>query len=135
VAALGAAWAFYWVVVDAFELPLEAVPGPRQGAGTPWFARALHRLGAVLWPLRPFGWAGRMLARLTRPWGEEVRFTERHPWETAGFGLAVGAALAIPGVGFFFRAIAIVAATALNARLEGDGGGDGAADGPGAIPP
>jgi hypothetical protein len=28
-----------------------------------------------------------------------------------------------------------VAATALNARLEGDGGGDGAADGPGAIPP
>lgn len=132
-AALGVAWAFYWVLVDAFELPLEVVPGPRRGAGPPWFARALRRLGAALWVLRPFGWAGRALARLTRPWEEEVRFTERHRWETAGFGLAVGAVLAIPGVGFFFRAIGIVAATALNARLEGDDAGG--ADAPGAIPP
>ncbi|WP_157376675.1 hypothetical protein [Anaeromyxobacter sp. K] len=120
-AALGAAWAFYWVLVDAFELPLEAIPGPRRGAGAPWYARALQRLGAALWLLRPFRWAGRLLARLTRPWAEEVQFTERHPWETAGFGVAVGAVLAVPGVGFFFRSIAIVAATALNARLEGDG--------------
>ncbi|WP_059438784.1 hypothetical protein, partial [Anaeromyxobacter sp. PSR-1] len=135
-AALGVAWAFYWVLVDAFELPLEAVPGPRRGAGTPWYARALQRLAAALWVLRPFGWAGRVLARLTRPWNEEVRFTERHPWETAGFGLAVGAALAIPGVGFFFRAIGIVAATSLNARLEGDAAeaGGEAAGGAGAAP-
>jgi hypothetical protein len=116
-ALVGAAWAFYWVVVDAFELPIEVLPGPRHATPTPWYARALGWLGGRARPLRVFGWSGRMLERLTRPWGEEVRFTERHPWETAGFAAGIGAVLAIPVVGLFFRSVAITAATDLVGRL------------------
>ena len=111
-AVLGAAWAFYWIVVDAYELPIEVVPGPRGGAPAPWYARLLRRAGARLRILRPLGALGRFVDRLTRPWREEVHFTERHAAETAGFGAAVGIVLAVPGLGLFFRAIAIVAATA-----------------------
>jgi len=114
---LGALWAYYWLVVDAFELPLEVIPGPRHEAAPPWYGRLLRRLGGLARPLRPFGAFGRFLDRLTAPWHQEVRFTERHPWETAGFGLAVGAVLAVPVVGLFFRSVAITAATALVGRL------------------
>ena len=114
---IGAAWAFYWVVVDAFELPIEVLPGPRHATPDPWYTRGLEWLGRVAWPLRLFGWFGRRLAGLTRPWGEEIRFTERHPWETAGFAAGVGVVLAIPVAGLFFRSVAITAATALVGRL------------------
>jgi hypothetical protein len=114
---LGVAWTFYWVVVDAFELPVEVLPGPRHATPDPWYSRALAWVGRRARPLRVFGWAGRMLTRLTRPWGEEVRFTERHPWETAGFAGGIGVVLAIPVVGLFFRSVAITAATAMIGRL------------------
>jgi hypothetical protein len=110
-------WSFYWIVVDAFELPMEVVPGPRHGAGPPWFARLLLAAGGVSRWLRPLAWGGRLLVRLTRPWSEELRFTERHPWETLGFGLLVGAVLAVPVLGLCFRAVAITAAAALLGRL------------------
>jgi hypothetical protein len=116
-ALLGAAWTFYWVVVDAFELPIEVLVGPRHETPDPWYSRALGWLGRRSRLLRLFGWAGRMLRKLTRPWGEEVRFTERHPWETAGFATGVGVVLAIPVAGLFFRAVAITAATAMVGRL------------------
>jgi len=116
-ALMGAAWAFYWVVVDAFELPIEVLPGPRHATPEPWYARAFAWAGRLLWPLRPFGWFGRQLVKLTRPWGEEVRFTERHGWETAGFAAGIGVVLAIPVAGLFFRSVALTAATALVARL------------------
>jgi hypothetical protein len=116
-ALVGAAWAFYWVVVDAFELPIEVLPGPRHATPAPWYARALGWLGGRARLLRPFGWSGRMVERLTRPWGEEVLFTERHPWEAAGFAAGIGAVLAIPVVGLFFRSVAITAATDLVGRL------------------
>ncbi|MBK9516783.1 MAG: hypothetical protein IPO09_05380 [Anaeromyxobacter sp.] len=116
-AALAGAWAFYWVVVDAFELPTEVVPGPRGASVAPWYARGLVRLGEVKWFLRPLGWFGRLLSRLTAPWSDEVRFTERHPFEAAGFGLVAGALLATPVLGLFFRAVAITAATGLVGRL------------------
>jgi len=116
-AALGAAWAFYWVVVDAFELPIEVLPGPRHATPEPWFTRGLGWIGRQARPLRPFFGAGRMLMRLTRPWGEEVRFTERHAWETAGFASGIGVLLAIPVAGLFFRSVAITAATAMVGRL------------------
>jgi hypothetical protein len=116
-AALGAAWAFYWVVVDAFELPIEVLPGPRHGTPAPWYSRGLAWVGQLARPLRFFGWAGRWLERLARPWGEEVRFTERHGWETAGFAAGIGLVLAVPVLGLFFRSVAIVAATDLVGRL------------------
>jgi hypothetical protein len=116
-AAIGAGWTFYWVVVDAFELPIEVLVGPRHPTPTPWYARGLAWLGRLARPLRWFGWCGRMLERLARPWGEEVRFTERHPWETAGFAAGIGVVLAIPVVGLFFRSVAITAATDLVGRL------------------
>jgi hypothetical protein len=120
-AAAAALWSFYWIVVDAFELPMEVVPGPRHGAGPPWFARLLLAAGGVSRWLRPLAWGGRFLARLTRPWSEELRFTERHRWETLGFGLLVGAVLAVPVLGLCFRAVAITAAAALLGRLgEGE---------------
>lgn len=114
---LGFLWTFYWVIVDAFELPIEAVPGPRREGPAPWYARGLLATQAWprwTWPVKvPARWMGRFLLRLTRPWHEEVEATERRPWETLGFGLAVGALLAIPGAGLFFRSVAIVGATAL----------------------
>jgi hypothetical protein len=114
-AAIAGLWAFYWVVVDAIELPIEAVPGPPPAAPDPWFARLLVRAPTpLLWPLRA---SGRLAGRLARPWREEAAFTERHPWETAGFALATGALLVLPGVGLFFRAVAIAGATALNGSL------------------
>jgi hypothetical protein len=116
-ATIGTAWAFYWVVVDAFELPIEVLPGPRHATPTPWYSRGMAWLGGLARPLRFFGWCGRMLEKLARPWGEEVRFTERHPWETAGFAAGIGLVLAIPVVGLFFRSVAITAATDLVGRL------------------
>ncbi|MFT3917435.1 MAG: EI24 domain-containing protein [Anaeromyxobacteraceae bacterium] len=116
-AALAAAWAFYWVVIDAFELPIEVIPGPRQGGPVPWYARLLAWGGAKHRLLRPIGWMGRFLARLTVPWHEEVHETERRRVETLGFGLAVGALCAIPVLGLFFRSVAIVGATGL-VRLD-----------------
>ena len=116
-ALVGAAWTFYWVVVDAFELPIEVLPGPRRATPEPWYSRGFAWLGRLAWPLRFFGWFGKPLARLTRPWGEEVRFTERHPWEVAGFATGIGVVLAIPVVGLFFRSVAITAATDLIGRL------------------
>ena len=116
-ATLGTVWAFYWVVVDAFELPIEVLPGPRHGTPTPWYTRGLGWIGGLARPLRFFGWCGRMLEKLARPWGEEVCFTERHPWETAGFAAGIGLVLLIPLVGLFFRAVAITAATSMIDRL------------------
>jgi len=121
-ALLAGAWGLYWLVVDAFELPLEVVPGARAGAEDPWFSRLLVRFGQVSRWLRPSRWFGRFLARLTRPWHLELRFTERHAWETAGFGLVVSALVTVPVAGLFFRAVAITGATALLGRLgEGEG--------------
>jgi hypothetical protein len=121
-AVAAAGWGFYWLLVDAFELPMEVVPGPRHGAGPPWFARLLVAAGAASRWLRPLRWAGRFLARLTGPWSEELRFTERHALETLGFGLVVGTLLAVPVLGLFFRSVAITSATALLGRLgEADG--------------
>jgi hypothetical protein len=114
-----AAWGFYWLIVDAFELPMEVVPGPRRGASAPWFARLLTAAPALHRTLRPVAPAGRWLARLSAPWHEELRFTERHPWETLGFALVMGTLLAVPVVGLFFRAVGITAATALLGRLDG----------------
>lgn len=121
-ALLAGAWAFYWVVVDALEIPMEVVPGPRPPAGPPWFGRLLVRFGEVRRWLRPARWFGRVLTRVTRPWHGEVGFTERHAWEVAGFGVVAGALLAVPVLGLFFRAVAITAATALLGALgEGEG--------------
>ena len=112
-ALLAGAWAFYWVVVDAFELPTEVVPGPRPSPETPWYGRWLIRLGHLHWLLRPSRWFGRILSRVTAPWSEELRYTERRPFESLGFALVAGALLATPVLGLFFRAVAITAATAL----------------------
>jgi hypothetical protein len=115
-AVVAAVWAFYWIVVDALELPIEVVPGPPPKAPDPWFVRLLRAAPTpLLWPLR---FSGRMAGRLASPWREEVSFTERHPWETAGFALAAGVLLAIPGVGLFFRSVAIAAATGMHGALE-----------------
>jgi hypothetical protein len=121
-AAVGAAWTFYWILVDAFELPIEVEPGPRRGGVEPWFARALRLWGGKSRLLRPLGWLGRFLGRLTRPWHEEVEATERRPWETIGFGVAAGLVLAVPVVGLFFRAVAMVAATGI-VKLDDPGRG------------
>jgi hypothetical protein len=117
-AALAAAWAFYWIVVDAFELPLEVVAGAAPAARAPWYARLLRRAAGAFVLLGFLRGVARLLAALTRPWHEEVEFTERHAWEVAGFALVLGALLAIPGVGLFFRSFAIVAATGMHGRLE-----------------
>jgi hypothetical protein len=127
-ALLGAAWTFYWVVVDAFELPIEVLVGPRHQTPEPWYSRALGWLGGRSRLLGFFTWAGRMLRRLTGPWGEEVRFTERHPWETAGFAAGIGVVLAIPVAGLFFRSVAITVAAVmamvgrLGSPIEPEGG-------------
>ncbi|WP_242338745.1 MULTISPECIES: EI24 domain-containing protein [Anaeromyxobacter] len=117
---LAGAWAFYWLVVDALELPIEVLSGPRTGGPSPWYSRLLARAGRAAWVLRPFSALARFLDRLTRPWREEVAFTERHRFETLGLGVAVGAVLVIPVVGLFFRAIAIVASTAAVGRLDAE---------------
>jgi hypothetical protein len=117
-ATIAGVWAFYWIVIDAFELPMEVVPGPRHGGPAPWYVRWHQRVGDWSRWLKPARLAGRLLARLTQPWNEEVAFTERHAPETLGFGLVVGALLAIPVAGLFFRSVAIVGATALLGRLE-----------------
>jgi hypothetical protein len=115
---LGAAWAWYWVVLDALEIPVELQPG-RLGEGEPpWFERGLRSLASRSRWLRPFGTLGRFVGWLARPWRHQAAFTERHRWESAGFGLASVAVLAVPVLGVFFRAVAITAATALVVRDE-----------------
>ena len=115
---LGLAWAWYWVVLDALEIPVELQPG-RLGAGyPPWFERGLVALAARSRWLRFLRPAGRFAGWLARPWRHQAAFTEHHPWESAGFGLASVAVLAVPVLGVFFRAVAITAATALVVRYE-----------------
>jgi hypothetical protein len=116
--ALGLLWAWYWVVLDCLEIPVELQPG-LLGPGEPtWFERGLRHLGGRSRWLFPFAWTGRFLGRLSRPWRHQAKFTERHAWESAGFGTGTVAFLAIPILGVFFRAVAITAATALVVRQE-----------------
>ncbi len=115
---LGAAWAWYWVVLDALEIPVELRPG-RLGPGEPpWFERGLRGLAARSRLLRILGPVGGFVGWLARPWRHQASFTERHSWESTGFGLASVAFLAVPVLGVFFRAVAITAATALVVREE-----------------
>ena len=115
---LGLLWAWYWVVLDCLEIPVELEPG-RLGPGEPtWFERGLRHLGGRSRWLFPFSWTGRFLGWLSRPWRHQAKFTERHAWESAGFGAGTVAFLAIPILGVFFRAVAITAATALVVREE-----------------
>ena len=116
--ALGAAWAWYWVVVDALEIPIELRPG-KLGEGPPtWFERALGAAGARSRWLLPLALAGRLSGRLARPWRHQAEFTERHRWESAGLAAAAVAFLAIPVAGVFFRAVAVTAATLLALDAE-----------------
>jgi hypothetical protein len=115
---LGAAWAWYWVVLDALEIPVELQPG-RLGPGEPpWFERELRGLAARSRFLRILGPVGGFVGWLARPWRHQASFTERHRWESTGFGVASVAFLAVPVLGVFFRAVAITAATALVVREE-----------------
>ena len=116
--ALGAAWAWYWVALDALEIPTELVPGRRGRGGRTWFERGLATLAGRSRLTAPLRWAARFSGWLARPWRHEVAFTRRHRWETAGFALAAVAFLAIPVVGVFFRAVAITAATILVCELD-----------------
>jgi len=115
---LGLLWAWYWVVLDCLEIPVELEPG-RLGPGEPtWFERGLRHLGGRSRWLFLLSWSGRFLGWLSRPWRHQAMFTERHAWESAGFGAGTVAFLAIPVLGVFFRAVAITAATALVVREE-----------------
>jgi hypothetical protein len=121
---LGAAWAWYWVVLDALEIPVELQPG-RLGPGEPpWFERELRALGARSRWLRLVGRVGQFVGWLARPWRHQASFTERHLWESAGFALGTVTFLAIPLLGVFFRAVAITAATAMVVREETGSGPD-----------
>jgi len=115
---LGVLWAWYWVVLDALEIPTEVIPGKLGPGEDTWFERALAGLGRRSRWLFPARLAARFLGFLARPWRHEAAFTELHPWPSAGFALAAGAFLAIPVVGVFFRAVAITAATILVVRLD-----------------
>jgi hypothetical protein len=116
--ALGATWAWYWVVLDCLEIPVELQPG-RLGPGEPtWFERGLRELGARSRWLRFLGPTGRFVGWLSRPWRHQAEFTERQPWESTGFGAGAVVFLAIPVLGVFFRAVAITAATAMVVRQE-----------------
>jgi hypothetical protein len=140
-AAAAVLWAGYWVVIDALEIPMEVAPG-KLGPGAPtWFERGLRRLGThrlPWWPLRVVAWPFQVALRfgarwggfLSRPWRHEVKYTQRHPWETLGFGVAAGVFLVIPVVGLFFRAVAMTAATAVVVAGEGRAAaGGGMSDG------
>jgi hypothetical protein len=114
---LGAAWAFYWVVVDAFEIPIELVPGKLGEGEPPWFERGLRAAARRSRLLFLLDWSGRLSGRLARPWRHPCSFTERHPAVSLGLGAAAAAFLAIPVLGVFFRAVAITAATAALVRV------------------
>ncbi len=116
--ALGVLWAFYWIVVDAFEIPIELQPGKLGEGEAPWFERLLGAAGARSRWLFLLRWGGRLSGRLARPWRHECAFTERQPGVALGFGLAVAALLAVPVLNVFFRAVAITAATAVLVRAE-----------------
>ena len=133
--AVGAAWAWYWVVLDALEIPVELRPGKLDTGPPTWFERALGAAGARSRWLLPLSAAGRLSGRLARPWRHEAALTERHPWTSAGFALAAVAFLALPVVGVFFRAVAIAAATLLVVDGEARAAGPGSVDGPAEPPP
>lgn len=112
----GLAWAFYWIVVDGLEIPMELLPG-RLGEGpVPWFERVLVAAAARSRWLFLLGWTGRLCGWLARPWRQECAFTERHRAASLGFGAAAALFLAIPVVNVFFRAVVITGATALLVR-------------------
>jgi hypothetical protein len=131
-AAAALLWAGYWIVVDAFELPMDLAPPPAEAPGTTWFEEGLRRLATATLALpralrvaaAPVRWALTLGAIwggwLARPWRREVAFTARHPWEALGFGLAALLLLVLPGLGLLFRAVVTTAATGLVVRPPRD---------------
>ncbi len=114
--ALGAAWALYWIVVEALDNGhTAAVAGEDESAAQasapdPWFVR-IYQLG----PLRRFaGW----LRSLSRPWRRELRLIADHPALALGFGLGIAALLAVPLVALFFRPAAVLGAVHLLGRVD-----------------
>lgn len=114
--ALGAAWALYWIVVEALDNGhTAAVAGEDESAAQdsapdPWFVR-IYQLG----PLRRF--ADR-LRSLSRPWRRELQLIADHPALALGFGLGIAALLAVPLVALFFRPAAVLGAVHLLGRVD-----------------
>ncbi len=98
-------WAFYWMVLDAIDLPLEVAPGKLGIASPSWFEQGFAAV--------KLGWFARAIARFATPWRHAIHFTERHPAATTGFAIAAGLCLLNPIIGVFFRSLALVAATCL----------------------
>ena len=103
-AAVTAAWALHWIVVDALDNAQVIIEGqPPQQSPAPWFVRITRNIPGV----------SRFLDRYSKFWREEVELIERHRMMALGFGLATAALLATPVLNLFFRPITIAAAVHL----------------------
>ncbi|RMG95539.1 MAG: hypothetical protein D6705_13315 [Deltaproteobacteria bacterium] len=130
--ALGAAWGLHWIVVEGYDTGRVDPPGDGEPEAmhdeVSWIARACDGLGRRLGPLgRLVAGYGRFVDRLARPWRPEMALMERCGPESAGFGLATFALLAIPGLNLLFRPAVAVGAVHLRAHFDspveaGDGG-------------
>ncbi|WP_394842006.1 hypothetical protein LZC95_33635 [Pendulispora brunnea] len=118
------AWSVHWIVVEAFDGA--RVVDPTEGeTRLPWFAawtafpiwestpallrRIVHKFGKVL-------------TRLSKPWGEEIALVARHPGLAVGFGLATAALLAVPIANLFLRPAVLVGAVHVRGRLASASG-------------
>lgn len=122
-------WTMQWMVVESFDnartlAPHETVKdvlaAERGHEHKPWFARPFARVthpGArkLLFPLLAFV---RLVERLARGWGPELRVVERDPALSAGFGAGVFVLLVIPGINLLFRPALVIAAAHLRGQLE-----------------
>jgi hypothetical protein len=116
---VAAIWALYFAVVEQLDNARIARPGePPEPLLMPWFVAWTQspQLPPVMRQLAAR--FGRLCARLSRPWVEEIQLTRQHPAASVGFGGAVGLILAIPLVNLLVRPAAVVAGVHFRARTE-----------------
>jgi len=112
--AAGALWALYFAVVEQLDNARVArdtsVPEPLL---MPWFVGWTQTS-----PLPGAARFGRLCARLSRPWVEEIHLTRLHPAASIGFGGAVALILAVPILNLLVRPAAVIAGVHFRARTE-----------------
>ncbi|WP_394830171.1 hypothetical protein LVJ94_27055 [Pendulispora rubella] len=113
------AWSVHWIVVEALDGA--RVVQPHEGEPLlPWFAAWT---AFPIWESTPAFCRrivhkfGRVLTRLSKPWGEEITLVARHPWLAVGFGLATAVLLAVPIANLFLRSAVLVGAVHLRGQL------------------
>lgn len=119
--AVSAAWTLHWIVVEALDSARVAGAPGGTPPEWPWFLAWAGQPGFARLPVflrGPLAWLARRVRKLTRPWHEEAALVAAHPVLSTGFGVAVAALLAVPGVNLLLRPAVLVGSVHVLGRVR-----------------